>query len=36
VLDENKRIDPRKLQTVARMGGDYWCHTSNLFEQKRP
>ncbi|HJZ53348.1 MAG TPA: flavin reductase family protein [Gemmataceae bacterium] len=36
VLDEKKRVDPRKLRTVARLGGDYWCHTSDLFEQKRP
>jgi flavin reductase (DIM6/NTAB) family NADH-FMN oxidoreductase RutF len=36
VLDERKRVDPRKLRTVARLGGDYWCHTSDLFELKRP
>jgi flavin reductase (DIM6/NTAB) family NADH-FMN oxidoreductase RutF len=36
VLDERRRIDPRKLRTVARLGGDYWCHTSDLFELKRP
>lgn len=33
VLDEKGRIDPRKLQTVARLGGDFWCRTSDLFEQ---
>lgn len=36
VLDDHGRVDPRKLQTVARLGGDFWCHTSDLFEQKRP
>lgn len=36
VLDENKRVDPRKIQTIARLGGDYYCHTSDLFELKRP
>ena len=36
VLDDRQRVDPRKLQTVARLGQDYWCHTSDLFEQKRP
>ena len=36
VLDEKGRIDPRKLQTVARLGGDFWCRTPDLFEQKRP
>jgi len=36
VLDDKHRIDPRKLRTVARMGGDYWCHSSDLFAEKRP
>jgi flavin reductase (DIM6/NTAB) family NADH-FMN oxidoreductase RutF len=36
VLDESGRPDPRKLRTVARLGGDYWCYTSDLFELKRP
>jgi flavin reductase (DIM6/NTAB) family NADH-FMN oxidoreductase RutF len=36
LFDARGRIDPRKLQTVARLGADYWCHTSDLFEQKRP
>lgn len=36
VLDEHGRIDPRKLRTIARLGGDYYCHTSDLFEMKRP
>lgn len=36
VLDPNGRVDPRKLKTVARLGGDFWCHTSDLFEQTRP
>ncbi len=36
VLDDKGKVDPRKLRTVARLGGDYWCHTSDLFEQKRP
>lgn len=36
VLDEMGRVDPRKLRTIARMGGDFWCHTSDLFEQQRP
>jgi flavin reductase (DIM6/NTAB) family NADH-FMN oxidoreductase RutF len=36
ILDLQRKVDPRKLQTVARLGGDYWCHTSDLFEQKRP
>ena len=36
VLDPAGRVDPRKLKTVARLGGDFWCHTSDLFEQARP
>ena len=36
VLDARGRPDPRKLRTVARLGGDFWCYTSDLFELKRP
>jgi len=36
VLGADGRPDPRKLRTVARLGNDYWCHASDLFEQKRP
>ena len=36
LLDSTGKVDPRKLKTVARLGGDFWCHTSDLFEQKRP
>ena len=36
VLDGKGRVDPRKFKTVARMGGDFWCHSSDLFELKRP
>ncbi len=36
VLDPAGRVDPRKLQTVARLGGDFWCRTTDLFEQTRP
>lgn len=28
VLDENGRIDPHKIDLVARMGGDYYCRAS--------
>ena len=28
--------DPRKLRTIGRLGQNYWCHTSGLFEQPRP
>ena len=36
VLDGNGRIDPRKLGTIARLGGDYYCRTTDIFEMKRP
>ncbi len=36
ILDDKGSVDPRKLQAVARLGGAHWCHTSNLFELKRP
>jgi flavin reductase (DIM6/NTAB) family NADH-FMN oxidoreductase RutF len=36
VLDDKGRIDPRKLRTIARLGGDYYCRTTDLFEMKRP
>jgi flavin reductase (DIM6/NTAB) family NADH-FMN oxidoreductase RutF len=36
VLDGKDGVDPRKLQTVARLGGAFWCRTSELFEQPRP
>ncbi len=36
VLDDAGRVDPRKLHAVARLGADYWCKTSDLFELKRP
>jgi flavin reductase (DIM6/NTAB) family NADH-FMN oxidoreductase RutF len=36
VLDGQGRVDPRKLRTIARLGGDYYCRTSDLFEMKRP
>jgi flavin reductase (DIM6/NTAB) family NADH-FMN oxidoreductase RutF len=36
LFNEQGRIDPRKLQTIGRLGGDYYCRTSDLFEMKRP
>lgn len=36
VLDGKGGVDPRKLRTVARLGGSFWCHTTDLFELKRP
>jgi flavin reductase (DIM6/NTAB) family NADH-FMN oxidoreductase RutF len=36
VLDEAGKVDPRKLQTIARLGSDWYCHTSELFTMQRP
>jgi flavin reductase (DIM6/NTAB) family NADH-FMN oxidoreductase RutF len=36
VLDERGRIDPRKLRTIGRLGGDFYCRTDEVFEMKRP
>jgi flavin reductase (DIM6/NTAB) family NADH-FMN oxidoreductase RutF len=36
VLDEQARVDPRKLKTIARLGGDNYCRTSDLFQMRRP
>lgn len=36
ILDEQGRVDPRKLRTIARLGADYYCHTSDLFQMQRP
>ena len=36
VMDEEGRIDPRRLDLIGRMGGDLYARTTDLFEMKRP
>lgn len=36
LLDERGRVDPRKLRTIARLGGDFYCRTSDIFTMVRP
>jgi flavin reductase (DIM6/NTAB) family NADH-FMN oxidoreductase RutF len=36
MLDEAGRVDPRKLRTIARLGRDYYCRSTDLFEMPRP
>lgn len=36
VLDESKRIDPRKLKAIGRLGGEWYCKTTDIFALKRP
>ena len=38
ILDENNKVDQRKLELVARLGGNWYCKTGieNLFEVEKP
>jgi len=36
VLDSQGQIDPRKLRTIARLGGSFYCRSTDLFEMERP
>ncbi len=38
LLDENKKLDQRKINHVARMGGDWYCviNENNLFQVEKP
>ena len=38
LLDENKKMDQRKINHVARLGGDWYCvvNESNLFQVEKP
>jgi flavin reductase (DIM6/NTAB) family NADH-FMN oxidoreductase RutF len=36
VLDADGRVDPRKLQTIGRLGRDEFCRTSDIFTIVRP
>jgi flavin reductase (DIM6/NTAB) family NADH-FMN oxidoreductase RutF len=36
VLDGRGVIDPLKLRSIGRLGGDYYCHTNDPFMMKRP
>jgi flavin reductase (DIM6/NTAB) family NADH-FMN oxidoreductase RutF len=36
VLDPTGRVDPRKLRTIARLGGSSYCRSTDLFEMERP
>jgi flavin reductase (DIM6/NTAB) family NADH-FMN oxidoreductase RutF len=35
-LGADGRPDPTKIQSIGRMGGEFWCRTSDLFELPRP
>jgi flavin reductase (DIM6/NTAB) family NADH-FMN oxidoreductase RutF len=36
ILDNTGKVDPQKIQTIGRMGGNWYCKTSELFEMPRP
>ncbi|RLD19920.1 MAG: flavin reductase family protein [Bacteroidetes bacterium] len=38
ILDKNNKIDPHKIDSVARMGGDWYCRvdSNNIFEVAKP
>jgi hypothetical protein len=36
LLDDQGGVDPRKLRTIARLGADYYCRSTDLFEMERP
>jgi flavin reductase (DIM6/NTAB) family NADH-FMN oxidoreductase RutF len=36
VLGADGQLDPHKLDTIGRMGGDYYSRTTELFTIKRP
>lgn len=38
LLDENKKLDQRKINHVARLGGDWYCvvNEHNLFQVENP
>lgn len=36
ILDETGRIDPKKLDAVARMGRDFYCRADNIFVISKP
>jgi len=36
VLDPKGQPDPRKIRAIARLGGEFWCRTQDLFQLERP
>ena len=35
-LSKNNDLDPLKLKVIGRLGGDFYCRTTDLFEMKGP
>lgn len=36
VLDAAGQVDPRKLRAIARLGGSFYCRSTDIFEMERP
>lgn len=36
IIDDHGRVDPRRLKTIARLGGNHYCRSTDLFEMDRP
>jgi flavin reductase (DIM6/NTAB) family NADH-FMN oxidoreductase RutF len=36
MIDDQGRVDPRRLKTIARLGGNHYCRSTDLFEMDRP
>lgn len=36
ILDPAGKVDPERLRSVARLGGEHWCRSTDLFQMERP
>jgi flavin reductase (DIM6/NTAB) family NADH-FMN oxidoreductase RutF len=36
ILDKHGKVDPKLLRSVARLGGEHWCRSTDLFQMERP
>ena len=36
ILGKDGKVDPMLLRSVARLGGEHWCHSTDLFQMERP
>ncbi|MCE2815444.1 MAG: flavin reductase family protein [Planctomycetaceae bacterium] len=36
ILGRDGKVDPKLLRSVARLGGEHWCRSTDLFQMERP
>jgi len=36
ILGKDGKVDPSRLRSVARLGGEHWCRSTDLFQMERP